>query len=98
MAHGTLQHALPGPDWSSFHFYRNPTGPPLYPRSCRCPVGRLSLAYPELWQHRLRLWHGHAAGFQWRRRYTYADVCEFLWLLGTRDPLGVVAFFPPGAS
>jgi putative MATE family efflux protein len=62
LAHGRLQHGVPGRYRSDLSIVCHAGGPLVHQRSRGDSAGGNLLADSELWQHRLRLRHGNAAG------------------------------------
>ena len=91
VAHRLLQHAFPRIGGSALYPQGRADRAPVHPGPGRRSAGRDLSAHRQLRQHRLRLRHGHDAGFQWRRRHSHAHHRKFLRLLALGNPAGVLA-------
>ena len=72
--------------------------PPVYERSGGGSAGSVVPAHYQLRQYRIRLFHGHDAGFQRSGRHDYSDHREFFWFLAARNTVGLLAGDPDEAA
>src|SRR6266436_5306497 len=89
VAYRLLQHAIPGDHRCDLHLFCGAGSPAIHERSGSSAIGGVLPAHSELREYWIRVRYGHAASFQWRRRYGDSDDCLLFRFLVAGDSLGV---------